>query len=458
MQYYEYLDPSRFAGNEYANQTILHPVAVLAMAITLLILLFGGRRVWFLSLGVTICLLSVAQRVVVAGIDFPVLRILGFLGVVILAFRGEFKSLKISKLDVIMVSYFVLPAVLAPLRGQMGAVMMHTGHAADGITMYAIGRVAIRDLEDVRALAKSLVVISIPIVIAMSIEKATARNFFSILGGVPEITPVRFGKLRAQGAFPHAVIAGIWFASSIPIIFSLWPKGRKNGSGRLLAILGVTLAVIGAFATASSTSTAGALTAGLGLLAFRFWPLIKSARLLVVPLLIVIHFVIPGGIHGVLYTRFSFVTGSTGYHRFALVEGAIRNVGDWFFVGINNTYYWGWGMDDVTQEFVAAAIKGGIVGLALLVAILACSFKNAGVLMSRREPNVAFVGYCLGVSILVHLTCFLGASYFGQTDLLLYGTIGGMCTLAQNYAGAVLPRAAVYSGIDPRVGLGTTRR
>ena len=430
MQQYEFRDPNRWSTGEWVNQTILHPVAALAMVLAALVFLVGGRKIWFLSMSLVICLLSEAQRFVIAGIDFQVLRVVGISGVAILAFRGEFKGLKTRKLDWVLCAYFVLPAFFAALRGQTQVVPQHLGYAIDALSMYAIGRVAIRDFGDVRAFAKSLVIISIPIVIAMAIEKLTARNFFSILGGVPEITPIRFGKLRAQGAFAHSIIAGVWFASSIPIIWSLWPVGRGSRGSVFFVLLGIPLAVAGVVATASSTPMAGLAVAVFSVVAYKLWPLVRASRVLIVILLIAAHFVSAAGIHHLLYTRFSFVTGSTGYHRFLLVDAAINNIKSWFLFGINGTYTWGWGLDDVTQEYVAAAVKSGIIGLGLLITILVYCFKNAGKVMRRGEPNAYFVGYCLGASIFVHAACFLGVTYFGQIYLLLFFTIGGLQTLA----------------------------
>jgi len=430
MQQYEFQDPNRPLMLEWVNQTILHPVAALAMVLAALVFLVGGRKIWFLSMGLVICLLSEAQRFLIAGLDFQVLRFVGISGVALLAFRGEFKGLKISKLDWFLCAYFVLPAFFAALRGQTQSVLNHFGYAVDALSMYAIGRVAIRDFGDVRAFARSLVVISIPVVIAMCIEKMTARNFFSILGGVPEITPIRFGKLRAQGAFAHSIIAGVWFASSIPIICALWPVGHGTRGSVFFVLLGVSLAVFGVFATASSTPMAGLVLAGVAIGAYKIWPLIRASRVLIVIFLTAAHFASAAGIHHLLYTRFSFVTGSTGHHRFLLVDAAINNIKSWFLFGTNGTYSWGRGLWDVTQEYVAAAVNGGIIGLGLLITILVYCFKNAGKVMRRSEPNASFVGYCLGASIFVHATCFLGATYFGQIYLLLYFTIGGLQTLS----------------------------
>lgn len=44
-----------------------------------------------------------------------------------------------------------------------------------------------------------------------------------------------------------------------------------------------------------------------------------------------------------LVARTKIVTGSTGYHRFALIDSAIKNFREWWLVGTYLTGHWGWG-------------------------------------------------------------------------------------------------------------------
>lgn len=432
MNNFEFRDPTRFLFNDFVGHTVLHPVAVVLLAIAILFFLLGDRKHWFLVMGLVVCNLSSAQRVVVFGVDFHILRIVGVAGLVLLIARGHFRSLKPAPLDKILFASLLIPAILAPIRGQSSSSMAYLGFFVDGISIYFIGRLALRDLKDVSAFAGALLLISIPITIAMIIEKFTGRNFFSIFGGIPELTPVRMGKLRTQGAFAHSIIAGCWFAASLPIVISQW-RGNINASrGKMIAVFGSLLAVICVFATESSTPIAGTCVALIALLIYPFKNSIKTIRPFVIFLAFVVHFVSTSGIHHILYTRFAFVAGSTGYHRFKLVDAAIEQFPTWFLIGTNGTYSWGYGLDDVTQQFVQAGVAGGLVGLTLLVLVLVISYKNAGSLMRSENPKVVFVGYCLGVSILVHTVAYLGVTYFGQIQLLLYFTLGGLQTLSMN--------------------------
>ncbi len=64
-------------------------------------------------------------------------------------------------------------------------------------------------------------VILVPLVAAMLYEKATGRNVFAVLGGVSEMTLIREGKLRAQGAFQHPILAGTFGATVLPLMVGL---------------------------------------------------------------------------------------------------------------------------------------------------------------------------------------------------------------------------------------------
>ena len=100
-------------------------------------------------------------------------------------------------------------------------------------------------------------------------------------------------------------------------------------------------------------------------------------------------------------------------------------------IGQNSTYSWGWGLDDVTHEFVLAGVRGGLIGLMLLIAILVAAFRRAGTLVRSRSSELRWAGYCLGVSMLVHVVSFQGGSYFGQIILIYYFTLGALQTLAE---------------------------
>jgi hypothetical protein len=325
----------------------------------------------------------------------------------------------------------------------MGSVMMHMGYGVDAVTMYLLGRVAIRSLDDLYALAKSLALLALPLCIFLMIEKITARNFFSVMGGIPEYTAVRQGKLRAQGAFAHPIIAGVWFAAAVPLIAILWKTANPSSSLRIIAGTGVALCITAVFATASSTPIAALLAGLFALGIFPYRGYIRPSLKLGFLLAVILHFVSTSGFHHLLYTRFTFVAGSTGYFRYRLVDAAINQFPNWFLIGTNGTYNWGWGLDDCTHEFILAGVKGGILGLGLLLATLFLAFRRVGTMVRSSRAGVRWAGYCIGASVLTHVVSFNGGSYFGQAFLIYYFTLGALETLAS--------REGVFSSVTGRM-------
>ena len=77
MNQYEYRDPTRFIYNEYINQTSMHPIAI-GLLIAVVVMLFVVRtKYWFFLLACLICMTGSAQRIVIAGVDFQMLRLIG---------------------------------------------------------------------------------------------------------------------------------------------------------------------------------------------------------------------------------------------------------------------------------------------------------------------------------------------------------------------------------------------
>ena len=430
MNQYEYRDPTRFIFNEYVGQTNLHPIVFGGLIAVVLLFFVVRRRYWFFLVACLVCMTGSAQRLVISGVDFQILRLIGVVSVVAAYACGEFKSFTWSRLDTLVFSLAIVNTLMAAIRGQTGLVMMHLGFGLDAITMYLLGRVAVKNLEDLYTVSISLAILAIPLAIFLVIEKMTARNFFSVFGGIPEFTALRFGSLRAQGAFAHPIIAGCWFAAAVPLIAVLFKTGRPGGGSKWFAVVGFILSTASVFATASSTPIAAFGLGILGLCIYSLRSYIPRAFKVGVVIALILHFVSASGFHHLLYTRFTFISGSTGYFRYQLVDAAIEQFPSWFLFGTNGTYHWGWGLDDCTHEFVLAGVKGGLLGLMTLIGILVVSFRRVGILLRSARPEMCWAGFCIGVSIVTHIVSFNGTSYFGQIYLIYYFTLGALQSLS----------------------------
>jgi hypothetical protein len=426
-------DPSRFSHLEFTNQTILHPLGFTGLCLSLLGLLALPRKQAIIPVIILLCFVPSAQRITVATVDFQFMRILGIFGLIRILARAEYKGVRWKLPDLVMVIFVALPLLTVFPRGVAGSFMNMAGQGLDFFSMYVIGRCLVYNRAAWGNFASAMFIIGIPVMVAFTIEKATSRNFFSLFGGVPEITAVREGKLRAQGAFAHPILAGVWWAAMAPIFFSMYFAHPNHSLGRIIAWIGVPMSVTLALLTASSTPVGGCVI-GIGLwLIFPFRKQIIQLRWYIGLGLVALHFISSSGLHGLLLTKFTFVSGSTGWHRYRLIDAALQRIPDWFLFGTRSTYSWGWGLDDVTCQYIAAAVSGGILVLSSLIYLLISSARSAySISQARNDPKERWrdwLAWGLVSSIAVHAICFVAVTYFGQAVFLFAFTIGAAFSL-----------------------------
>ena len=132
-----------------------------------------------------------------------------------------------------------------------------------------------------------------------------------------------------------------------------------------------------------------------------------------------------------LIARASAVGGGTGWHRYKLIDAFVQRFHEWWLVGTTSTAHWGWGLQDVTNQYVLEGVRGGLVALILFLAIIVLAFQGVGRVwrLCRHDPYRLALSWALGVSLFVHSMNFLGVSYFGQIHIAWYlvlGMIGSM--------------------------------
>jgi hypothetical protein len=248
------------------------------------------------------------------------------------------------------------------------------------------------------------------------IEYITAKNIFSVFGGVPETTVIREGKLRCQGAFAHPIVAGSFWAAIVPSFVGLLFTKRSA----FLGIVGLLSALLIIFTCTSSTPIFGLLMGMIGLV---YW----FARKSVVPTLVLIAVLIPC-LHLVmkapvwhLISRISAVGGSTAYHRYNLIDQFVNRFAEWALFGTKTTVHWGHFLFDVANHYIVQGTSGGLLTFLLFLAVLTTSFASISRALkaAQNDKTIEFSIWCLGLCLLTHCACFIGISYFGQITQLL---------------------------------------
>ena len=114
-----------------------------------------------------------------------------------------------------------------------------------------------------------------------------------------------------------------------------------------------------------------------------------------------------------LIEKIDLTGGSSSYHRYMLVDNCIRHFGDWWLIGYK--YYGDWGFDmwDLCNQFVVAALTGGLVTLGVFIAIYSRGFRALGVARRRVSGNreQEWLFWCLGSALFANVVASFGINY-----------------------------------------------
>lgn len=447
------MEDDPFWIKEYHSATMVHPVGLAFLLVLGLATVILPRRYAVIPALILACFVGNAQRFAVFGLDFNFLRCMVVFGFARILLRGETRGFRFIPLDVAVLLWALFSTlVFTAQRGDFGALINRLGYSFDAIGMYFMFRCLLRDWLDVRTVVVSFILISLPILVYFMVERATHRNLFSVFGGVPEITRIRQGRLRCQGAFSHPILAGCFMASFIPLILALWWQGAAR---KLLCLIGLCASLSIIFLCASSTPVAAVM---FGFMACALYPLRNVVGIIrwgVVGVLIALHIVMKAPVWH-LVARIDIVGGSTGWHRFNLLDKAIRNWNEWILLGKRSTA--NWGVFDITNEYVLNAVRGGGLTLAMLLLMLFFGFRHVGRIVrfhdERGDRAGSVFAWALGATLFIHAMSFFSVSYYGQIVLawhLHLAMIGSVYALTlTREAAQSRARAAARSSVPSR--------
>jgi hypothetical protein len=411
-------DHFRFGGGA-AESTMGAPVLVaLLLAIALVLLL--PRRYVVVPVLLGIFLVPQGSVLVVAGVHVGAERLIAAFGCLRLVFTKATSQTPIFEagFNVLDKAFFLWALFRAiaftVLWSDTAAAINQAGFLWSTIGTYLLLRFLIRDEEDITTALKTFALIAAIQAVEMVGEQMTLTNMFgTLLGGVSSVTGVREGRVRSQGVFQHAILAGAFGATMMPLFIRLW----QTGAAKFAAAVGILSATVIAWTAASSTSV---LTTAAVIAAILFWPLrnvMSPVRKITLMVLVTVHLVMKAPVW-FLIARVDLIAGNSGYHRALLIDQFIRNFGDWWLFGTKNNGDWGFDMWDMSNQFVAEGIAGGLITFVCFVAIIVFSFKRIGRLRKFFEGyrSEEWSMWLLGVALVGHCVAFFGVSYWDQTD------------------------------------------
>jgi len=423
------------AGSLLGGQTTLHAVGVSVLVVLVIIALKVPRH--YLAMPLLFLTVSIpsAQRVVVATLDFNFVKILVLVCLARIYSNKKAYKFHLEKPDIIL-NYWMFWSIFSYgiLVGGFSGVVTRTGFMITAVGSYYIGRACIRTAEDIKRVTIFIGLLAIPMVFFFLIERGTGKNMFSIFGGVPDITLIRKGRLRCQGPFSHPIMAGVFWASFLPWLGALW-FSKAVAMYKIAIFIGCVVIIIAN--TASSTPVMAVLFTLLGFYIFTIRHKLPFIRKSMVLILISLHLVMEKPVWH-LISRIDISGGSTGWHRYHLIQEAINHIGEWWLVGLRSTAHWGYGLEDVTNQYLLEGVRGGLAGMVLFTVFLFKIFTIIGrAIKVADSKEELWIYWASGVMLFVHMMNFLAVSYFGQVTSAFFLLLGGVVSVTGNKVRAV---------------------
>jgi hypothetical protein len=411
--------------------------AVIFFIVNAGMLLLLPRRWAPLPLLMGTCYMTMAQGIQLGPFHFPLLRMLVVAGVLRIIVKRERIAGGMNSLDWLIIAFGTWALISSIFHKDISAAMVfRLGLAYNVCGIYFLLRIFCQSIDDVVHLSRLVAILLLPVALEMVYEVVVVQNLFSTLGGVGEAPAIRMGRVRANGPFSHAILAGSVGAVCIPLMIGLWQKHKKTGMVGLIACLTMV------FTCASSGPI---LTVLVGILALAMWPLrerMRIVRWLAVLGYIALDIVMKAPAYYLL-ARIDVASGSTGWHRAALIESAIKYIGEWWLGGTDYTRHWmpygvSWSEDhaDITNHYIQMGVIGGLPLTMLLITIFYIGFSLVGEALRQStglSKESRFYLWALGATLFAHAATCISVCYFDQSFIFLYLTfaaIGSACAPA----------------------------
>jgi hypothetical protein len=360
-------------------------------------------------------LLPFGSQLSAGGLHFYVVRIVAVAAIIRLILDKYWKHVRLlangfTPFDWVFVAWALVRGLaLMLLHPELGAVVNQAAFWLDTFGIYFLFRLSIRKEGDILSIARVLAPVMAIVAACMMYEHRSGFHLYNLITSYQVMPVLREGKIRAQAAFGNSNDAGTFGATLVPIFFWAW----KSGRGRLTAIVGMAAALAVTYTSLSSTPVSALLAGVVGLC---LWPLrmyMRQIRWGIAGSVALLAIVMKAPVWYVVQ-KVDFV-GGHGWDRAFLVDQFARHFFDWWLIGTDQNVNWGsnstW---DRCNQFVAEAASGGLLALALFIALLVMAYSILGRARKRARGVDRWLYWCLGAALLAHTAAFWGVSYWDQ--------------------------------------------
>jgi hypothetical protein len=410
--------PNNFFLGGGPGETLMGPVGAAMILVAIALMFALPRKYMAAPVLLAVFLIPQGEVVVLGGAHLMPLRIIALFGLVKLAWlryssRGTLFVGGLNPIDKAFfwctiahsVAFILLWRATAAVTNQLGFLLGEMG-------LYILLRFLIRDDEDIYRVLKILAIVASINACGMLYERVRVQNLFGlVIGGVDPVPLIREGRIRSQGAFGHAILAGTFGAMLLPLFLLLWTHAKA----KVFAVVGVISSMVMVLTSASSTPLMAIFGVGVGIC---FWPVRRSMRLVrwaSAFILLSLHLAMKAPVW-FLIARVDMVGGSASFDRAYLIDTFIRHFWDWWLVGTHDIGSWGWSMWDLSDMYVSQGESGGLVSLIFFIAIITRSFSRIGKVRKSVEGRKReWFMWLLGAALFANVMAFFGVSYWDQT-------------------------------------------
>ncbi len=439
-----------FGGGPVADT--MSPIALAAMVIACLLVFVLPRKWVIVPFLVFAFLVPLGEQFNVSGLHFFAYRIVILCGCLRWltkpVLRGRILPGGLTGIDKVFLLWALCRATAFVLLYRVGGAFVNQlGFLWDTLGAYFLVRYLIRDVEDIRRVAKVFVVLAAVMGGCMLYEHYALKNVFGLLMGGRVAPDIRYGHVRSRGVFEQEIIASTFGGTLVPLFIWLWSTSKA----RLAAALGLISSVI---ITITASSSTGISAAAIGVGAMCLWPFRRRVRWVLwglVAVILALAVVMKAPVWFLL-GHIDLAGGSAGWDRANLIDQCIRHFGSWWLVGTADNVNWGFYTWDLCNQFVAEAVQGGLATLILFVVLISRCFRKIGVARKlARSRDQQWLLWTLGCILCAHIAGFFGISYFDQMKDWWFVTLAMIpaAVAAVRVSAAKMPQAALVPEAIP---------
>lgn len=409
------------------TESTMSPIALAAMVVTVILIFALPRKKIIIPFLLFTFLVPLGEQFNIGGLHLFAQRIVILCGCLrflpkLFSTRNSIFAGGFTWIDKLFLLWaFCRAAAFIILYQQGAAVANQLGFLWDFLGAYFLVRYLIRDVNDIRMVAKVFLAIAVIMAGCMIYEKETLTNVFTlIMGGGLNITPeIREGHIRCRGVFNQEILASAFGGTLVPFFWWLW----KSGTSKIGAVVGVISSVI---ITVTASSSTGVGAGFVGVVVLCLWPARRNIRWILWGIVFAIAAlaVVMKAPVWFLLDHVDFAGGSTGWDRANLIDQCVRHFWDWWLVGTSQNASWGYFTWDLCNQFVAEAAQGGLATLILFVALITQTFRVIGMARKRAHRRAQeWLLWTVGAVMCAHMAAFFGISYFDQTRVWWFVTL-----------------------------------